>query len=159
MQTIPLKPVFENGQFITATPQAKLAILTGIYYLSIKNLLKEQLPQDLRPYIGVTRNVWDRNKGVIREVINEVVPKICKIKNIKSNQTASAHFANVNKGAEQRLKQSKQTMFSDPDGTHTGVIAVPPQHQRYNQGHSDDVARRLAIKAKGKDNGKMLFDK
>jgi len=146
METIPLRPVFENEEFNTLNPTLQFFIIKAVYLLCSQGKADNPLPANLRCYLQCSESAYVKHIDVFRNILANVLPQIAKIKQHACRQTKNATTARMKKRAERRLERSGNNVFSDAKDTHVLVIAVPSPPKIYGQGKFDHVARSQAIK-------------
>lgn len=102
METIPLRPVFQNPKFKALNPDIKFFVLNAVYKLCTEGKEGEPIPKSLRWYLECSETCYRNNKQVFRGVLESVMPQIVKIKNAKRAQTINAHQANRDKSKKHK---------------------------------------------------------
>lgn len=103
MTTIPLEPIFENEKFNGLFPGAQYYVIRAVYSLLQKRKYNP-LPDNLRTHFLCSVSLWNKNKQVFREILEEVIPKIIKIKHLKLTQNVKGRT----KSLENRAKLKKE---------------------------------------------------
>lgn len=112
MTTIPLEPIFENEKFNGLFPGAQYYVIKAIWLLLQKRKL-DKLPTQLRPFFLCSISLWNKNRSVFIEIINEVAPEIIKIKHMKYNQSYKARMNSLENRANLK-KQLKSGKLAEP---------------------------------------------
>lgn len=160
METIPLRPLFENRQFQEASNPVQLAIIKVVYQLCIRRILDTEYSQVIRRYAETNDVTYYNNKNVIISVLQTVMPQIAKIKRLKNKASANGNKANAQKAIKHRLeRQGKQTFFDNID-MHVEVTPIRPDTPKhtYNLGRHDHIARIKAEKGNATGETRLFTD-
>jgi len=161
METLPLKPLFDNARFNSASPLLRDAVFTILYGLASTKTLSYDIPADLRPYGRIADTNYYRLKQDIFNILQDVIPKILQIKRVKLKVSQACSAGNIARGVKNRLEKNKEQVFSDDKATHTEIspIPAPPGDNQFHKGTFDQVATRQAKSKKPAAPDKKLFDK
>jgi hypothetical protein len=159
METIPLRPVFENKLFQDSKPIVKYAVLNAVYLLCIERKTEEPIPKYLEPYLGLCNPSYYRNKDVCRIILTDVLPKIAKIKYLKRKQVINGHKAQSMVAIKSRLKSMENNTFSDKIDTHEKFTLTPTPPKPYNSGAFDPIAVQKAKDNNATGKKRVFYDK
>lgn len=105
METIPLKPVFQNPKFKALNPDIKFFVLNVVYRLCTEGKEAEPIPKSLRGYLECSETCYRNNKQVFRSVLESVMPQIAKIKKRFRNQTSYATEIYCDNASKRRFER------------------------------------------------------
>lgn len=164
METIPLRPVFENKLFQDSKPIVKYAVLNAVYLLCTQKKTEEPIPKYLEPYLGLCNPSYYRNKDVCRVILTDVLPKIAKIKHLKYKSARKGHIGNVKKAIIRKEMYNRDGKFSDENEINkTNFAVLPPTHEEtaWNKGQFDPIMRKMALQNNEVNKGKkkLFYDK
>lgn len=89
MKTIPLEPVFENALFQDAIPSVRFAVISAVYLICKQHRLNDDIPKYLEPYLGLCNSSYYKHKDIVRDILEQVMPKVRAIKRSKINQNVN----------------------------------------------------------------------
>lgn len=159
METIPLRPVFENILFQESKPIIKYAVLNAVYLLCTERKTDQPVPKYLEPYLGLCNPSYYRNKDVCRDILMDVLPKICGIKRLKRKQVTNGHQAQSKNAVESRLKYQKKNDLSDEIDNHVVFSPISPPAKFYHPGQHDHIAVKNAIENNASGKKRLFYDK
>lgn len=113
METIPLRPLFENEQFKTLNPDLKFFVLNALYKLCISREYRDPLPKHLMYLLQCSQTCYLKNKTVFRDILESVLPEISKIKNDKNYQILKASRANSDNALKRKKKLNSGTIVEE----------------------------------------------
>lgn len=160
METIPLRPLFENRQFQQASNPVQLAIIKVVYQLCIRRIYDADYVRATRMY-GETNDVtFYSNKVLIVSILQQVMNDIIKIKRVKIKQVVNGHKAQTKIAIESRMKFQRKDTFSDNIDMHVEVTPIRPDTPKhtYNPGAHDHIARIKAEKGNATGETRLFTD-
>lgn len=144
--TLPLEPLFDNPQFQDLSPASKFYLIQAIYMLSQKGRLRDR-PVHLRQYFLCCTPLYYRMKGMYECILDDVIPKMIKIKNLQITHVDNAVNKNRSNAVIRRKKRNENVDFSDGQGLHVEIIPVNSPRKNWNEGKFDHVERAAAVTA------------
>lgn len=164
METIPLRPLYENEKFILASGAVRQAITDTLYHLCIRKMLKDYSYQEfsrlIREYSNVTDKTFYQDRQIMTSILQEVIPIILNMKRVSNRRAEKAGKTMIKKAAEKRSLMFKDNVLSEKQDSHMEIIPIlsPKENHNYHQGRHDHVERKQAIEHNATGNKTLLTD-
>lgn len=146
-KTIPLEPIYENAIFQEAAPGLKIGVINAVYYLSQRSKLSLPLPPYLEPAIGLCYSSYWRYKDTIREILNDIIPKILDIKRPLDYRKEKMAKGLTKKLSVKHANNRQNAQLSDRAEPHVEIFPTNSvSRESWNPGQYDHVERAKALK-------------